>query len=68
MSIAGAYQCLSLIVAYFDPVQNGATALIVAAQEGHLRVVEMLLEANGNINVKDNVRPTMHGTVLSIIM
>ena len=36
-------------------IQNGATALCVAAMKGHLSVVELLLEANANTNIKDNV-------------
>lgn len=35
--------------------QGGATALHVAAKKGHLRVVEMLLEANADVNIKTNV-------------
>ena len=38
-----------------DSVQTGATALHASAQEGHLRVVEMLLEANADVNIKNNV-------------
>ena len=36
-------------------VQNGFTALHDAAREGHLRVAEMLLEANADMNSKTNV-------------
>ena len=45
---------------YLNPVQDGSTALHAAAQEGHLRVVEMLFEANADVNIKDNVRVTVH--------
>ena len=38
------------------PVQTRYTALHEAAQEGHLRVVEMLVEANADVNIKTNVR------------
>ena len=31
--------------------QDGATALHVATHEGHLRVVQMLLEANADMNI-----------------
>ena len=41
-------------------VQDGFTALHVAAQEGHLRVVEMLLEANADVSVKTDVRIVVH--------
>ena len=42
------------------PVQDGSTALYVAAQEGHLRVVEMLLKANADVNIKAKVRIAVH--------
>ena len=42
------------------PVQNGSTALHAAAQEGHLRVVEMLLEANADVSIKANVSVTIY--------
>ena len=38
-----------------DFVQNGSTALIVAALEGHCEVVRMLLVAKSNVNMKANV-------------
>ena len=38
-----------------DSVQDGSTALFVAAQEGHFSVVRMLLEAKADVNMKDNV-------------
>ena len=58
-----------LLLIYLDFVQTGSTALLVAAQEGHSRVVEILLEANADVNIKKNVRPTMHSTctVLPVI-
>ena len=37
-------------------VQGGFTALYAASQEGHLRVVEMLLKANADVNIKTKVR------------
>ena len=36
-------------------VEDGWTALHAAAQEGHLRVVEMLLEAKADVSIKTNV-------------
>ena len=36
-------------------IQDGATALIVASQEGHHEIVRMLLEAKADVNMKDNV-------------
>ncbi len=38
-----------------DSVQNGYTALIVAAQKGHLKVVELLIAANTDVNIQTNV-------------
>ena len=38
-----------------DSVQDGSTALLVAAQEGHCSVVRMLLEAKADVNMKNNV-------------
>ena len=49
---------IPMLAAHLYPVQNGATALHAAVQEGHLRVVEMLLEANADVNIKTNVRVT----------
>ncbi len=39
-------------------VQDGATALIVAAQEGHVRAVEVLIAAKAGIDVQKKVRFT----------
>ena len=38
-----------------DSVQDGFTALMVAAQNGHCEVVRMLLEAKADVNIKTNV-------------
>ncbi len=40
---------------YLDSVQNGATALYVAAHNGHLRVVELLIAAKADVNIQTNV-------------
>ena len=46
----------SLTHAYsLDSVQDGYTALLIAAQEGHCGIVRMLVEAKANVNMKDNV-------------
>ena len=45
------FDCVTL-----DSVQDGSNALHIAAKEGHSRVVEMLLEANADLDVKNNVR------------
>ena len=38
-----------------DSVQNGSTALLIAAQKGHCGIVRMLLEAKADVNMKNNV-------------
>ncbi len=40
---------------YLDSVQNGFTALCVAAKEGHLRVVELLIAAKADVNIQTKV-------------
>ncbi len=40
---------------YLDSVQDGFTALYVAAENGHLRVVELLLAAKADVNIQANV-------------
>ncbi len=37
-------------------VQDGTTALYVAAQSGHLRVVELLIAAKADVNIQEEVR------------
>ena len=49
-----------MFTTHLYPVQDGWSALHAAAQESHSRVVEMLLEANADINIKTNVRVTVH--------
>ncbi len=44
---------------YLDSVQTGATALIVAAQEGHVRAVEILIAAKAKIDIQKKVRFTI---------
>ena len=41
-------------------IQTGHTALHVAAQEGHLRVVETLLEANSDMNIYSKVSYSLY--------
>ena len=38
-----------------DPVQDGSTALLVAAQNGHLKVVEILLAAKCQVDLLNKV-------------
>ena len=51
---------IPMLTTHFYPVQDGFTALHAAALEDHLRVVEMLLEANADVNIEANVRVTVH--------
>ncbi len=39
-------------------VQDGVTALITAAQNGHERAVEILIAAKAQVNIKNKVRFT----------
>ena len=39
----------------FCGIKNGQTALLFAVEEGSLPIVTILIAANANINVKDNV-------------
>ena len=43
---------------YLDSVQNGATALMVATQNGHVRAVEVLIAAKAGIDIQNKVRFT----------
>ena len=43
---------------YLDSVQDGFTALMVAAQNGHVRAVEVLIAAKAGIDVQTKVRFT----------
>ena len=47
-----------------DPVQDGYTALLVAAQEGHCGIVKMLLEAKADVNMKNNVSESCSSDVV----
>ena len=47
---------IPMLTGHLYSIQDGWTALHAAAQEGHLIVVETLLEANADVNVKTNVR------------
>ena len=42
------------------PLQNGTTALILAARHGAKEVVEVLLDRGADIEAKDEVRPPLH--------
>ncbi len=43
---------------YLDSVQDGYTALYVAAQNGHVEAVGLLVAAKANVNIQEKVRFT----------
>ena len=43
---------------YLDSVQKRATALIVAAYNGHVRAVEVLIAAKAQVDIQKKVRFT----------
>ncbi len=45
---------------YLDSVQDGTTALWVAAQNGHVRAVELLIAANAQVEIQEKVRFTAY--------
>ena len=45
---------------YLDSVQDGATALFVAAENGHVRAVELLIAANAQVDIQRKVRFTAY--------
>ncbi len=45
---------------YLDSVQDGATALYAAAQNGHVRAVELLIAANAQVDIQEKVRFTAY--------
>ena len=49
-----------------NSLQDGSTALLVASQEGHFRVVRMLLEVKADINIKDNVSESCSSEIPSV--
>ena len=62
------YPNISSLDTHVYPVQDGWTALHAAAQEGHLRVVEMLLDAKADVSIKDSVRVLGPYTGYSILL
>ncbi len=43
---------------YLDSVQTGTTALWIAAQNGHVRAVELLIAAKAGVDIQNKVRFT----------
>ena len=52
LSISFGVSCVFTCSLYLDSVQNGYTALIVAAHNGHLRIVELLIAAKALVNIQ----------------
>jgi len=44
--------CLFLCDCFFDQLEN--TVLLIAAKEGHVEIVRLLLEHGANVNEKNN--------------
>lgn len=42
-------------MSFYISYQNGATALMIAAQKGHVKVVKMLHAANADVNLPEKV-------------
>ena len=51
--------CPTCVVPRLLPLQNGDTALILAAVNKHLDVVEALLKAGANIDLQDKVNTAL---------
>ena len=49
-------------------VQDGATALYFAAQNGHLRVVELLIAAKAQVDIQLKVSSTWNVSIVSILI
>ncbi len=62
--------CVLICLPYLYSVQNEYTALMVAAQNGHLRIVELLISAKADVNIQSNVSqyndPEVHTFVISV--
>ncbi len=47
--------CLYLLTQYILYAQYGLTALSEACRNGHLKIVELLIAANADVNIQDKV-------------
>ncbi len=57
-SAVGVSQCSDAHTILTRSVQNGSTALIVAAENGHVTAVELLVEAKAQVNIQQKVKFT----------
>ena len=57
------FTCCSICI-HHDHVQDGATALIVAAHKGYCGVVRILLEAKADVHIKTNVSHIYIGIII----
>ena len=65
-TIDSACACVHLLLNlhHHDHVQDGATALIVAAHKGYCGVVRILLEAKADVHIKTNVSHIYIGIII----
>ncbi len=49
-------------------MQNGATALLIASQQGYCEVVKVLLEAKADINIQTNVSHAFDNVVVILCL
>ncbi len=53
--------CLYLLTLYLLYAQYGLTALSEASRNGQLKTVELLISANADVNILDNVSHIIYG-------
>ncbi len=54
-SLCSMYSVAMACLCWFPPIQNGATPLLVASQNGHTETVELLLQNSGTVNTQREV-------------
>ena len=55
MSYIPPFSCMSLLLLLL-PIQNGWTSLHDASDEGHVEVVELLVQYNAQLDIKNRVK------------
>jgi ankyrin repeat protein len=50
------------------PLQSGVTALLLAAEHGHMAIVEALVTAGADVNVQNKVCTSPHPALTSLIV